>query len=425
MGTNTQPSGFTSISQTVNGPQNALTPGQAQALSLSGVPVPSTQNGTLFLPAFATNLKEALPLAYKAVQSARGGAHTMFAQMRNSTGVGYQGATDKYTKSRALCPSNVLCKRLRALGVATYNQNIVGDNGVSLAPASQTAAIYDARFSIPAGATVASLAGPGRNAFVNSANANPWAFNCDVLVDTAMGMYVTNNTVLADLTLDVGGSALVTMAGNNAGAPIASAFRFTAPTSLGKASNYTINVKNPSGTGGNFFQGVIAWNAAEGGISVLNIGFAGMTSTQMAASGSAWNMLPTIAPMVAAGVSLFIIGEGINDGIAGTSTATHTANLTAVINAIKSAGADVILVGDPASDFSVVSKTVQDSYRSADRALAAATGIPYIDPIPVLGQNDGSTAQNLIYADTTGHLTPYGSALLGQIIGDALVGGMA
>lgn len=386
--------------------------GNNKPLAVSMVPIDVT------LPAGLASLGEALPIFSKAVKLARGGVHTAVAVVRNSTGVGYS-QTEGNVKQRAPSPVNVMAKHLRKLGVTVNTQNFMGDNNVAIN--GNTVDQYDPRCKPGAGWSTVSLGCPGANAFTNTTNANPFTFKCDAPVDRAVFFYVTNaGASPADLTVDVGGGVLATLTGNQA-----AAFRVSPVVDLAALALHSINVK-ATATTGCFFVGLMAWNSMDPGISVLNIGWDGANSSNFVDQSQVWRLFGGIPALTAAGVSLYITGEGINDGLGAVAAATRKANLTALVTQMQTSGggADVILQSDPPSLTNRVAQAIQDAYAIDNLAIAQARGVPFLDSGAYLGGNDSATGA-VVFSDDFGHLTRYGYALLGALPGAQLAAGIA
>jgi hypothetical protein len=348
------------------------------------------------LPNGASTLADALPKFSKAVRMARGGVHTMVAVARNSTGVGYAATDGGNIGGRAWSPVSVMSKSLKRLGVTVNTQNFFGDCNVAVD--GNTVAQYDPRVTLGAGWSAVMLKGPGGGGFQNLTTTNPLTFQCDAPIDRAIFFYTTNNNA-GNMTADVGGAALVTMTGNQT-----PAFRSTGVISLGAPALYAVNIKNPAGSGQCYFNGFVGWNSNDPGISVINIGWNGMTGANLNEQSPAWLIYSAFTVL---------------------SAATRTTNMASTIARMKSTGAsDVLLIGDPPSLTNRVSQAAQDAYDLGYQSIVNTSNVPYLSGREYLGPND-SAGSAILFADDYGHLTRYGYSVFGLLPASQIVGGIS
>lgn len=146
-------------------------------------------------------------------------------------------------------------------------------------------------------------------------------------------------------------------------------------------------------TGGCLFLMVRAYNSAQSEISILNAGWDGSkTGDWVNAGNSPWDPLSTITKIAP---TLCIVDLLINDEIAGTATATVSANTQTLITQCKNAGADVLLVTPNPTSPATVSYATQQTYMALYRSLAISNNIPLLDVFANLcGATSGSTCPN-------------------------------
>lgn len=111
-------------------------------------------------------------------------------------------------------------------------------------------------------------------------------------------------------------------------------------------------------------------------VTVLNMGRSGSVVADWTANtSSAWDSLlalPLVAP------DLTIISLTINDWVAGTSIATYTANMQALINSALQTG-DVLLLTAAPSNTANASLSAQQAIITASYQLAATNSLPLLD----------------------------------------------
>jgi hypothetical protein len=397
------------------GYQPATTPAldatSQQVLANSGVG--SSAAPMVRLPSNFASLASAIPIASKALKAAKSGTHTIAGVWKNSTGVGYGASGVNYVNAKRYNVATMLAKHLRTLGVNATTDSQIGDNLVGTIADLMT---YNPRITAT-GWTATLPNGLGGNALQSlTGNATAYSLQCSEPCDTAILFYTTSGGALGGLSADIGGGVLATAVGNQALATRS----LVIP--LGALGLHKINIKNANtGLDSAWLNGLIAYDSQKPGVSVVNLGEAGMRSSRFSDTSNIWFANPQLSVYAAAGMSLVVMGEGINDWTNGVSAATRTANFTAGIAAIKAAGMDAVIVTDPSSTNGSTPFATQKAFYAADVAQGVASAVPVIDTTSVLGMNDGSTFGNSVYVDSLGHLTgQVGYPLYGSSIGAGL-----
>lgn len=140
-----------------------------------------------------------------------------------------------------------------------------------------------------------------------------------------------------------------------------------------------INTCNLNWNAGSAFAiGWEAYDSSKKWVSIINTGWDGATSTDMALHGAGFNSGSAISYLAPA---LTIICTGINDWDNGISLATYTANIQYMITQAKLSG-DVILVSpvptNPAAGGAAPIAT-QLTYIAALQTIATSNNIPLVD----------------------------------------------
>jgi hypothetical protein len=121
---------------------------------------------------------------------------------------------------------------------------------------------------------------------------------------------------------------------------------------------------------------VRAFNSAQSEVSIMNAGWDGAKTSDWVNTESFFNPTATIKAIAP---QLCVISLLINEWVAGTATSTVSANTQTIINACKTAGADVLLVSPNPSEPSSASYALQQTYVAIYQALAATNNIPFLD----------------------------------------------
>lgn len=200
--------------------------------------------------------------------------------------------------------------------------------------------------------------------------------NTSSLVFTPTGVWNTCTVYYATLTTS--GVMSVAIGG---GSPVTQAT--AAPTGVAKTTfTGTAPAVQPctitwsSGAGGIFILGVECWNSTISQLQILNTGWSGATTANVADTSHAYGPLfgfELVAP------DLTIIATGINDWLQQTNINTFNTAYQTLITKAKASGDCVALVPPPSDPATEVSQAIQDIYANAIRALAASNNIPTID----------------------------------------------
>ena len=275
-----------------------------------------------------------------------------------------------------------LADALTAKGIKAGWQNFLGDHRSD----SQTSTIQavDTRVTaVPSGWSLASgsgiIPGPGGQYWINGSNINPITFTPTVNTDTCEWLYynvsgydnlLIKSGVAGVLTPTTGGT--VTMGALNL------IKKATATYTLG-ANVWTIQKQNANSTTA-IIAGCSAYNSTLPEISLWNLGCGGQTTSYFNGTTQFWD---TLSAMTATGTGfaapLAIITLGINDWNVGTTQASMTTSLTAIVTALQAAGTEVLLVVPVPSVIAIASLTAQAAIQSAIVSVALAKDCAYID----------------------------------------------
>lgn len=205
------------------------------------------------------------------------------------------------------------------------------------------------------------------------------AFNVDINQTTVLGSVATN---------------------------VASTFNKTTYTKTLGAD--TLNFSRTSGTN-NYIQGYILYNSAVKEVTVLNVGWSGATSGDLNQSASPWKTLPAIALYRP---DLVVINIGVNDWKLASpiDQPTYKANVQAVIDAARAAGASVqLIVPFPSGDANSIAN--MPAFQTSLYELATLNNLP--PPIDLIqhfvsfaqANADGYTANNgsLLHPNAAGY----------------------
>lgn len=352
-------------------------------------------------------LRDYLPKTAAMFKRVRAGGIGLILVNGDSTVNGFGTTLATANSSRRNLPA-VMARSLRQFGIHAHFNGFCGDQAVGTANVTTN----NPNLVLGSGVTTDFAGSIGTNFFkINGAGALSWTGTEPF--DTVYVDYITTNASGGDLEVDIGGSSLATLASLQATGVYTSG-----PIALGSLAVHTVNVKR---AGGATIQGnVIAircYNSANPGVLLMTVGGGGKTTASLTQTGS-YGYANTYAVMAP---DLVICGEQINDWTASVAVATHAANIATMITQSKNAGnSDVILLDGPRSRASVATLAVQDSYHASDIASAAAGSVPMISMWDAFGPNDNSTAQNLVYLDTVGHLTEAGYGDYGYLLASVI-----
>lgn len=231
----------------------------------------------------------------------------------------------------------------------------------------------DSRLTVGSSFTSASVTFQvGGTYFTSSTNTNAITFKPTTPIDTCRIWYAQSGTS-GTISYNINGGSASTQATTNAG------FGTNFVTITGTKGINTCNVSWSSG-GSVFIVGMEAWDSTKSTIIFEPAGAGGTTTTNWTSSttngfGVAAGQLTTIAP------DAVWVNLDINEWVNSIGVSTHTTNMQTIITAIKTAGADPIIVtGVPSSvTGSSISQATQQSYIYADYALAQSNNIALID----------------------------------------------
>lgn len=317
-----------------------------------------------------------------------GDSTTMGAGAGTST-VGCGGA---YAKSYP----RLLAARLTAKGCRASHKSMLGDQRTTAGvPIAYT--VYDPRADLGTGWA------PGLSGTLGGTG---FAFSGAVagtlsLTDTITNFEVYHAQSISSGTMTVSvdsGGSLGTLSSTGGAVVVKTAF------SAGASGSHAIKL-NAAGNGNMFVSGIIAWDATNTEIDVLQGAYFGATSAAFTPNSVAWDALKMAAAYTP---DVSIVQLGINDCRTGVSIATFTNNITTIVTALIAAGSDVILM-----DFlpdSTKNYTSQKPYIDAIKAVAASKGVPFASVSSRFG-NDFSVGNSIgLYFDSV-HLKDVGYAM--------------
>jgi lysophospholipase L1-like esterase len=262
--------------------------------------------------------------------------------------------------------------------------SVWGDNNIMASAGNLRA--FDARLN-PSSWVVDGTVGSGTlcGGFFHGHPHSSYSFTPTNRIDT-IEVWYARSPGRGFFTIDVdGGKPLATIncAGPN------SFLKTTTTCSLGF---HTINLqRTPTDANDIYLTALRAYNSAIKEVSVYNLGGCRWGSGQFVVNQYPWNTLPAIA---AISPNLVIFQAGIiNDWDDAIPLSTVTANMTAVITALKSVNCDVILMSGVPSEAGVyASYSTQAVYVANMRSLAYAADVPFIDIWELFGGSWKSSA---------------------------------
>ena len=153
------------------------------------------------------------------------------------------------------------------------------------------------------------------------------------------------------------------------------------------------------------------------GVRVHILGHSGMQASHLAgADATAWGAsLASLAP------NLVMIYLGANNMSAGATPASYSADLASIITRIHAVlpGTDIVLLG--AADLSGTHAYTMSDYRAAERTLASAQSIGFIDLLGNMGSYADANARGM-YGDGV-HLNAAGGMFVANLVSSYLVRG--
>jgi lysophospholipase L1-like esterase len=148
---------------------------------------------------------------------------------------------------------------------------------------------------------------------------------------------------------------------------------------------HTINLQRATNTEDDIYlTGLRAYNSAVKEVSVYNLGGCRWGSADFVVKTFPWSTLPAVTAIAP---NLVIFQAGIvNDWDNRIPLSTVTANMTAVIDALKAVKCDVILMSGPPSEAGVyASYETQQAYVANMKSLAYSANVPFIDVWAMFG----------------------------------------
>lgn len=362
---------------------------------------------TVILPNTVTSLAAALPKTAAMFRRVRGGGQGLILINTDSIGCGYNVPGFANGARRSL--AGTMARALRRFGIHAHANGFCGDQAVGTAGITT----HNPNIKLGAGVTTDFASSIGVNFFkINGAGA--LSYSSPEPIDLVYVDYLTTNTAGGDLTVDIGGAVLATLASAQA-----TACRTSGPIYLGTPGLHTINVKRAGGatTQGNVWA-MRCYNSANPGVLLMCIGGNGRSSADLTTTGN----FGYPASYALLGPDLVIGGEQINDWDADVPLATHAARIATMITQGKNGGnTDFLLLDGPRSTTALATLQAQEDYHASDAESAKAAGVAMVSFWDALGPNTGA---NPIYFDATGHLTDDGYGELGYglagCIGQAL-----
>ncbi|HUO23654.1 MAG TPA: SGNH/GDSL hydrolase family protein [Caulobacteraceae bacterium] len=289
-----------------------------------------------------------------------------------SAGVNSTGAADAvYANARVTSFPTDLAAQLTASGIPASADNWFGDG--SAGAHGSTLAGYYPNVSDGSGWAPSALGSniPGGQPDQNSTTTNCLTTTTALAEDHATIFYISTGSS-ASFTYQVD-SGSVSGANSTTGSGIN-----TLTISLGASATHSLCLQR-TGSGTLYIAGVDFYNSTIHRVRIRNMGAGGSTTTQWAATASAWNP-GLVLKSTAYQASLNIISLGINDWIYGVGAANTAANLTAIAGAVTTLGkSDVIIMTPFPTLTSVVTAAVQAPYVSSVRSVAGALNVPMID----------------------------------------------
>lgn len=273
-----------------------------------------------------------------------------------------------------------LAANLTAGGMPSVHQNWMGDH--SLPDAGSTIQIGDTRVGAYTGGWSTfgpSEPGPCGLLLINNTNTNRLTFTPSIPTSAADLYYFDGagyDTI--NILTGVAGATAPSSGGSVVPAGSGTWKRLTAvaPSLINNVWTFA-----KSNAGNNFiFGGFSAYDNSKPQIDLLNFGCHQKTFSYFADTAQPWRPLASLTTAGSALICpLAIICLGINDALAGRSTAAVSADLAKIIPSLQAVGTDVILVVPPPSPISVVSQPAQDAVTAAIVAAASTYGLPLLD----------------------------------------------
>jgi hypothetical protein len=229
----------------------------------------------------------------------------------------------------------------------------------------------------------------GGKPFKNSTDTGAYSVNFGTTFDRIVVGYWKDPTNADDLTVDIGGGTLVTLAGTGP-----AAYTVSAPIVCTRGQN-TINVKRVGTKAQQIIFFVRAYDSTQPAVEIYNWGISAAPSSTMANS-TANAIAPGcdyIHAMQTQGLDCAFIKEGINDLNTAVPVATFKANVQTQITAVKPTADAVLVTPNPVSIGDLT------PYVTALKELAVTNNCVLID---LFGRYGGSSATPLGTFQTDG-----------------------
>jgi hypothetical protein len=378
-------------------------------LGADGSPVSGggKRNAVVTLPSGVATLTDALRTAIDKLQQSRANRHSIVVVDGDSTASGISS------------PGGPMLGAAQAIGRVLGEAGLKVNRTAWFGYGASNPGVQDPRVTQGAGITFtanSSIVGGGWFTIPNGVSTK-LTFQCDAPVDRAILIYMTAGagTTTGTITLDVGGSALF-----SASSATTNDTKVSSVITLGsKADLYAISVGKTVSTEEVRPLGVIAWNSADPGVSVIVNGGPGKTASGAVTNygSSGYYSTNLYSPL---GADLVLISNILNN-LGGL--ATLSADYDKMITAAKTGGAGVVMFSGPQpapaqtnyANYATVLQTCKDR--------AAAASVPYVSCEDFIGANPG-TGNAWYIVDNVGHMTNAGYMRyfneVGGVLADAI-----
>lgn len=286
-------------------------------------------------------------------------------------------------------------------GLVCRGQNLWGSGNATLGS-------FDSRVTLSSWAPTGTLFGPGGPRLAASGAGTMLFAPTEATFDTCDVYYCNNAAGVFTVNFDAG-ATINTITETSAGT-------LAVQTNVGTLGTHTVNL--PWVSGSPSIMALDCYNSAIKQVSFWNMGWLGATTnTWLTNNSKGWDPLTALASATL-GQDCTVISLGIND-YSGTPVAvdvpTYISNLTAIVNACKTNGGDVILLTPFPSDSTVAPIDVQASYTAACYTVSIATNSTLIDTTFLF---DGARYASF-YSDTK-HLNGPGYSDVGAVVSRVL-----
>jgi len=316
----------------------------------------------------------------------------------DSTMAGAKAGTAGAAK-RATSPVTFLRDRL----LATQSRPVIASNWIGDQRFAVTNSIdpytFDTRLSQPDGAGFIATSGAtpisvGGSLLVNTATANRTGFLPEIPTDTTDVYYAVNTTLGAfSIARNGGGTVQVNQAGTSG----------MGKTTYSSPLNSVDPIYLARTSGGAYVIGMDSYNSAIKSVRLFGLGWSGGRAADWAGTLTGFDPLNGL---LALNLDLVVARFGTNDisnpGATTTSTnaTAYQASINKILDALLTAGTDVILATHYPMNTSVTPQAVQDTYAGYVRSIAATRGLKVHDTYARVGtwaaaNTDGKMYDNL------------------------------